>query len=61
MGVERVMASSGPRGGGHDQTALDEIELTGELMIAASDSECERLAPERIDEVLLAGDEESAD
>ncbi|MFJ9519121.1 hypothetical protein ACIRPK_12745 [Kitasatospora sp. NPDC101801] len=58
MGVERVMASSGPRGG-HDQTALEEIELTGELMIAASDSESERLAPERIDEVLRSGDEAS--
>lgn len=56
MGVERVMASSEARNGGHDQTALDEIELTGELMIAASGSAGERLAPEQIDEVLLAGD-----
>ncbi|WP_354641802.1 hypothetical protein [Kitasatospora camelliae] len=47
------MASSEGRAGGHDKTALDEIELAGELMIAASDSREERLATERIDEVLL--------
>ncbi|MDH6126327.1 hypothetical protein [Kitasatospora sp. GP82] len=49
-------ASSEGRKGGHDQTALDEIELAGELMIAATASPEERLAPERIDQVLLDGD-----
>ncbi|GAA2742924.1 hypothetical protein GCM10010440_20110 [Kitasatospora cinereorecta] len=39
--------------GGHDETALDEIELAGELMIAASASSDERLGAEEIDEVLL--------
>ena len=48
-----MVASSEARKGGHDQTALDEIELAGELMIAATASPEERLAPERIDEVLL--------
>jgi hypothetical protein len=38
---------------GHDRAALDEIELTGELMIAATDSPAERLPTDRIDEVLL--------
>ncbi|WP_045304464.1 hypothetical protein [Saccharothrix sp. ST-888] len=46
-------ASSEGRKGGHDQTALDEIELAGELMIAATASPEERLAPEHIDQVLL--------
>ncbi|MGK4582404.1 hypothetical protein [Kitasatospora sp. HPMI-4] len=46
-------ASSKGRRGGHDQTALDEIELAGELMIAATASPEERLAPEHIDQVLL--------
>ncbi|MFC6596483.1 hypothetical protein [Kitasatospora paranensis] len=47
------MASSNGRTGGHDKTALDEIELAGELMIAASASAEERLANEQIDRVLL--------
>lgn len=47
------MASSDGRAGGHDETALDEIELAGELMIAASTSADERLATEQIDRVLL--------
>ncbi|WP_345698473.1 hypothetical protein [Kitasatospora terrestris] len=49
------MASADGRAGagGHDKTALDEIELAGELMIAASASSGERLADEEIDEVLL--------
>lgn len=51
-GVVQVASSEG-RARGHDKTALDEIELAGELMIAASTSEDERLAPEEIDEVLL--------
>jgi hypothetical protein len=58
--VVQVVASSGARKGGHDQAALDEIELAGELMIAATSSNDDRLANERIDEVLLdrAGAEE---
>ncbi|WP_344463809.1 hypothetical protein [Kitasatospora kazusensis] len=52
-----MVASSEARKGGHDQAALDEIELAGELMIAATASAEERLAPERIDEVLLDHDE----
>ncbi|WP_407911993.1 hypothetical protein [Kitasatospora sp. NE20-6] len=47
------MASSDDRTGGHDETALDEIELAGELMIAASTSADDRLATEQIDRVLL--------
>jgi len=35
-----------------DQVALAEIELCGELMIAASATAEERLSPARIDEVL---------
>ncbi|WTU30504.1 hypothetical protein OHV13_14125 [Kitasatospora purpeofusca] len=47
------MASTGDRSGGHDDAALDEIELAGELMIAATASSGDRLPTERIDEVLL--------
>ncbi|MEU9130213.1 hypothetical protein AB0D08_19255 [Kitasatospora sp. NPDC048540] len=47
------VASADGRAGGHDETALDEIELAGELMIAASTSAEDRLATEQIDEVLL--------
>ncbi|MFE0458654.1 hypothetical protein ACFW1A_05250 [Kitasatospora sp. NPDC058965] len=39
---------------GPDSAALDEIELTGELMIAATDSPGDRLPTARIDEVLLS-------
>ncbi|PYC85460.1 hypothetical protein C7C46_06930 [Streptomyces tateyamensis] len=46
---------------GHDRTALDEIELTGELMIAATDSPAERLPTDRIDEVLLHRPRPAAD
>ncbi|MFF3765557.1 hypothetical protein ACFYYR_15915 [Streptomyces sp. NPDC001922] len=35
-----------------DYVALAEIELCGELMIAASAADEERLSPDRIDEVL---------
>ncbi|MGP3926500.1 MULTISPECIES: hypothetical protein [unclassified Streptomyces] len=35
-----------------DHVALAEIELCGELMIAASAADGERLSPARIDEVL---------
>ncbi|MEU4302092.1 hypothetical protein ACIG0C_16745 [Kitasatospora aureofaciens] len=48
-----MVSSTGGRSGGHDDAALDEIELTGELMIAATASTGERLPTERIDEVLL--------
>jgi hypothetical protein len=51
--VVQKVASSNGRTGGHDKTALDEIELAGELMIAASASAEERLANEQIDRVLL--------
>ncbi|MCF6524201.1 hypothetical protein [Streptomyces sp. JJ36] len=48
--------SRGPRGSlVHDHVALAEIELCGELMIAASaaaEAGEERLSPARIDEVL---------
>ncbi|MGP4002648.1 hypothetical protein [Streptomyces sp. 8N706] len=40
-----------------DHVALAEIELCGELMIAASAADEERLSSDRIDEVLMvAGD-----
>ncbi|MFF2815917.1 hypothetical protein ACFVT9_10385 [Kitasatospora cineracea] len=48
------MASGESGTRGHDRAALDEIDLAGELMIAASASRAERLAAEQIDEVLLA-------
>jgi hypothetical protein len=35
-----------------DRVALAEIELCGELMIAASSTDGDRLSPDRIDEVL---------
>ncbi|MER7762055.1 hypothetical protein [Streptomyces sp. NPDC097619] len=38
----------------HDLVALAEIELCGELIIAASAADEDRLSPERIDEVLLS-------
>src|SRR5919201_1921479 len=44
------------RGAGvHDHVALDEIEMCGDLMIAASSSGEDRLTPARIDEVLKVG------
>ncbi|MBD0688914.1 hypothetical protein BG452_25015 [Streptomyces sp. CBMA123] len=49
----QVVSSTGGRNGGHDDAALDEIELAGELMIAATASAGDRLPTERIDEVLL--------
>lgn len=49
----QVVSSTGGRSGGHDDAALDEIELAGELMIAATASAGDRLPTERIDEVLL--------
>ncbi|MFE2107044.1 hypothetical protein ACFXAF_14390 [Kitasatospora sp. NPDC059463] len=47
------MSSTDGRSGGHEDAALDEIELAGELMIAATASSGDRLPTERIDEVLL--------
>ncbi|MEV4560929.1 hypothetical protein AB0K51_28575 [Kitasatospora sp. NPDC049285] len=47
------MSSGESQTGGHDRTALDEIDLAGELMIAASASDADRLAAEQIDQVLL--------
>ncbi|MDH2392732.1 MULTISPECIES: hypothetical protein [Streptomyces] len=43
-----------------DHVALAEIELCGELMIAASAADEERLSPDRIDEVLKVAAERSA-
>lgn len=40
------------RAGVHDHVALDEIEMCGDLMIAASSSGEDRLTAARIDEVL---------
>ncbi|MFJ2811225.1 hypothetical protein [Kitasatospora sp. NPDC087271] len=48
-----MVSSTGGRSGGHDDAALDEIDLAGELMIAATASAGDRLPTERIDEVLL--------
>ncbi|MGW6917924.1 hypothetical protein ACWGB8_29530 [Kitasatospora sp. NPDC054939] len=48
-----MVSSAGGRSDGHDDAALDEIELAGELMIAATASAGDRLPTERIDEVLL--------
>ncbi|WP_063763116.1 hypothetical protein [Streptomyces sp. NRRL WC-3742] len=48
-----MVSSTGDRSGGHDDAALDEIDLAGELMIAATASPGDRLPTERIDEVLL--------
>jgi len=46
-----------PRGAeAHDPEALDEIDLYGELIIAASAAREERLTTARIDEVLRVGD-----
>jgi hypothetical protein len=47
------VSSSADRAFGQESAALDEIELAGELMIAATDSTAERLPTARIDEVLL--------
>ncbi|MFI6288122.1 hypothetical protein ACIBCM_25815 [Streptomyces sp. NPDC051018] len=43
-----------------DHVALAEIELCGELIIAASAADGERLSPARIDEVLKVAAERSA-
>jgi hypothetical protein len=46
-----VVHVTSPRGV-HDHVALAEIELCGELIIAASTASEERLSSDRIDEVL---------
>ena len=43
-----------------DHVALAEIELCGELIIAASAADEDRLSPDRIDEVLKVAAERSA-
>jgi hypothetical protein len=48
--VTHVVTLSAPNA--QDCVALAEIELCGELMIAASTAREERLSPDRIDEVL---------
>lgn len=44
-----------------DHVALAEIELCGELIIAASAARGDRLDPARIDEVLRVGEERAPD
>ncbi|MBV7246088.1 hypothetical protein ACFYUM_35215 [Streptomyces fimicarius] len=48
--MTQVVTLSAPNA--QDSVALAEIELCGELMIAASAAGEERLSPDRIDEVL---------
>ncbi|MFF8986382.1 hypothetical protein ACF08E_23760 [Streptomyces globisporus] len=48
--MTHVVTLSAPNA--QDRMALAEIELCGELMIAASAADEERLSPDRIDEVL---------
>ena len=43
----------------HDHVALAEIELCGDLIIAASTTDGDRLSPDRIDEVLRVWEERS--
>ncbi|MFZ4270437.1 hypothetical protein [Streptomyces arboris] len=53
--MTQVVTLSAPNA--QDYVALAEIELCGELMIAASTAREERLSPDRIDEVLNVGGE----
>jgi len=53
--VTQVVTLSAPNA--QDCVALAEIELCGELMIAASTAREERLSPDRIDEVLNVRDD----
>ena len=46
---------------GPDPVALVEIDLYGELMIAAASADEDRLSPDRIDEVLRVRADRSAD
>ncbi|MGW2281526.1 hypothetical protein [Streptomyces sp. NPDC001770] len=52
--MTQVVTLSAPSA--QEYVALAEIELCGELMIAASSSPEDRLSPDRIDEVLNAGE-----
>ncbi|MCC3771007.1 hypothetical protein [Streptomyces sp. UNOC14_S4] len=49
--VNHVVSRRGSSGG-PDPVALIEIDLYGDLMIAASSADEDRLSPDRIDEVL---------
>ncbi|WP_189131758.1 hypothetical protein [Wenjunlia tyrosinilytica] len=50
------MHVTSPRGAGvHDHVALAEIEMCGELIIAASAASGDRLSSDLIDEVLQVG------
>ncbi|MBU7598209.1 hypothetical protein JGS22_011425 [Streptomyces sp. P38-E01] len=51
-----VSAASGEEYNPYEHEALAEIELYGELIIAAAAEPEERLSRDRIDEVLLAGE-----
>ncbi|MFJ8887986.1 hypothetical protein ACIRJR_31920 [Streptomyces sp. NPDC102402] len=51
--MTQVVTLSAPNA--QDCVALAEIELCGELMIAAADAIEDRLSPDRIDEVLKVG------
>ncbi|MFH9618872.1 hypothetical protein [Streptomyces pratensis] len=51
--MTQVVTLSAPNA--QDCVALAEIELCGELMIAAADAREDRLSPDRIDEVLNVG------
>ncbi|MFJ8917866.1 hypothetical protein ACIREK_00205 [Streptomyces sp. NPDC102415] len=51
--MTQVVTLSAPNA--QDCVALAEIELCGELMIAAADALEDRLSPDRIDEVLNVG------
>lgn len=44
-----------------DHVALAEIELCGDLIIAASATDGDRLSPDRIDEVLRVSEERAQD
>lgn len=55
--VKHVVARRGSSG--PDPVALVEIDLYGELMIAASSADEERLSPDRIDEVLQVAEDRS--
>ncbi|MDI3407444.1 hypothetical protein [Streptomyces cavernicola] len=54
------MAPTTDKAAVHDHVALAEIELCGELIIAASMAAEERLSADRIDEVLKVYEEGSA-
>ncbi|MBT2382377.1 hypothetical protein [Streptomyces sp. ISL-11] len=55
------MVSRRGSSGGPDPVALIEIDLYGDLMIAASSADEERLSPDRIDEVLRVVPQEASE